>query len=91
MLDVQHPACIVGLIARVHRGHKKFVCLEALDYILGGESLDGLPVNIMHRGKLWGSARLEIGNGRLHSEKVQRTESFSSTAVTSGGFPPHFT
>jgi hypothetical protein len=46
MLDVQLPACMVVLIAHMHRGHTKLAGLEELDYILGGESLDALPVNI---------------------------------------------
>jgi hypothetical protein len=33
-----------------------------LDYVLGGESLDGLPVKIMYWSELWGGGHLENGN-----------------------------
>jgi hypothetical protein len=52
MLDVQHHACTAALIAHLRRGHKKFAGLEALDHVLGGESLDGLPVNVMDWSEL---------------------------------------
>jgi hypothetical protein len=37
---------------RICIADQKFVGLEAQDHILGGESLDGLPVNNMRRSKL---------------------------------------
>jgi hypothetical protein len=44
---------------------------------LGDESLDGLPVSLMHRIELWGGPYLEmeIRNGRLRFEKHQKTSS----------------
>jgi hypothetical protein len=52
MLEVQHPVCIVALIAHMHRGRQKFIGLEALYHSLGGESLNGLPINAMGRSEL---------------------------------------
>jgi hypothetical protein len=47
MFDMSHSACMVALVAHMLCGHKKLVGLKALDYLLGGKSLDSLPVDVV--------------------------------------------
>jgi hypothetical protein len=47
MFNMQHWACLGALVAYMLCGHKKFVRLKALDYLLGGKGLDSLPVDLV--------------------------------------------
>jgi hypothetical protein len=47
MLDMSHSACTAALVAHTLHGHKRFVGLKALDYLLGGKTLDSLAVDIL--------------------------------------------
>jgi hypothetical protein len=81
---------MAGLVAHRLRGHKESVGLKALDYLLGGNSLDSLPVDVA----CWCQPRccthmeMEIENDQFCIEKTERFPISQQTVVASGRLSP---
>jgi hypothetical protein len=81
MFDVSHSACMVALVAHMLNGHKEFVRLKALNYLLGGKRLDSLPVDVV----LMPSVVLcTFGNGTRKRPALYRKNSMIALFTTNG-------
>jgi hypothetical protein len=87
MPDVTHGAFMVALVPHVLRGDKKFVRVNALDYILDGKSLNSLLGDALCWCQLRCCLHLEMEteNRPFCLEKAQRFPMCQQNVVASGG------